>query len=174
MPFIVITGTYRLCGGSAAQPSGFQPDGDSMEFKPNDPALLDRLTRVGRPCRLSSIGSTQLRFDGIDALELHFGGIHQPRPLADEERDFLTGMLGMNPVAYEPPDYLTVKAPAARDGTPGYILARSLEAHGRPVSFAYAGKPAAPDGSELEVTPDLLRESLNYRSLAGLGCRRQP
>ncbi|MGZ4358502.1 MAG: hypothetical protein ACXVZW_01850, partial [Gaiellaceae bacterium] len=166
MPFIVIKGSYRLCGGSAAKPTGFQPDGDSIEFKPDNPALLDRLERAGRPCRLSSIGSTQLRFDGIDALELHFGGTHQPRPLADEGRDFLTGMLGMNPVAYEPPDYLTVKAPAGRDGRPGFILARSLEAHGRPVSFAYAGEPPAPDGSELDVSPALLRESLNCRSLA--------
>ena len=83
MPFIVIKGTYRLCGGSPSHPTGFEPDGDSMEFRPDDPDLLDRLERVGRPCRLSSIGSTQLRFDGIDALELHYGGTHQPRPLAD-------------------------------------------------------------------------------------------
>jgi hypothetical protein len=54
-----------------------------------------------------------LGFEGIDALELHFEGHHQPRPLADEARDYLTGLLGMNLVEYRPPDHLTVK-PAAR------------------------------------------------------------
>lgn len=166
MPFLVITGTYHLCGERNGKPTGFQPDGDSFQFEPDDPELLKQLDQVGQPFRLTSIGSTQLRFEGIDALELHFGGSHQPRPLADDERDYLTGLLAMNPVAYKPPDEVTVQAPAARDGTKGFILTRSLEAHGRPVSFAYAGAPPAPNGSEVTLKPTLLRKSLNYRSLA--------
>jgi hypothetical protein len=166
MPFVVITGTYHLCGTRAGKPSGFQPDGDSMQFKPNDPSLLDRLDRVDQKYRLTAIGSTQLRFEGIDSLELHFQGTHQPRPLADRERDYLTGLLGMNPVAYKPPDDLTVQAPAAIDGIKGYIVSRSLEAHGRPVSFAYVGTPLARNGSEIVLKSSLLRKSLNYRSLA--------
>jgi hypothetical protein len=78
---------------AAGNPSGFEPDGDSVQFRPTDQSLLERLTKVGRPYRLTSIGSTQLRFEGIDALELHFDGSHQPRPLADRARDFLTGEL---------------------------------------------------------------------------------
>lgn len=27
----------------AGNPSGFEPDGDSVQFKPTDPGLLDRL-----------------------------------------------------------------------------------------------------------------------------------
>lgn len=99
MPFLVITGTFHLVGRTpAGNSSGFAPDGDSVQFRPADQSLLDRLTRVGRPYRLTSIGSTQLRFEGIDALELHFDGSHQPRPLADRAREFLTGELDLNPV----------------------------------------------------------------------------
>ena len=104
-----------------------------MQFKPDKPKLLDRLERTADAYRLTSIGSTQLRFEGIDALELHFEGHHQPRPLADDSRDYLTGLLGMNPVAYKAPQNVTVKPPVAHDGTRGYILSRALEAHGRPV-----------------------------------------
>ena len=166
MPFIVITGTYHLVGRTASGgPSGFQPDGDSIQFKPGDPTLLDRLQRIGRPHRLTSIGSTQLRFEGIDALELHFQGSHQPRPLADDARDFLTGELALNPVPYEPPENMRVQPPVPQDAATGYILSRSLEANGRPVAFAFAGDPPAPDGSELFLDVPLLEGSLNFRSV---------
>ena len=167
MPFVTIKGSFHLCGQSAAgNPTGFQPDGDSMQFKPDKPKLLDRLERTADAYRLTSIGSTQLRFEGIDALELHFEGHHQPRPLADDSRDYLTGLLGMNPVPYKAPQNVTVKPPAAHDGTRGYILSRALEAHGRPVSFAFAGDPAGNDGDSVTLRAPLLRKSLNYKSLA--------
>ena len=114
MPFLVITGTYHLVGQRGGKPSGFQPDGDSMQFKPDNVGLLKRLSQIDQPFRLTAIGSTQLRFEGIDALELHFGGSHQPRPLADDSRTFLTGLLRMNPVGYQPPDELTVQPPVAQ------------------------------------------------------------
>jgi hypothetical protein len=167
MPFLIIKGSFHLVGESPrGNPTGFQPDGDSMQFKPDNPALLDQLERIDKPYRLTSIGSTQLRFEGIDALELHFEGHHQPRPLADDSRDYLTGLLDMNPVPYKPPDDLTVKPPVAHDGTRGYILSRALEVHGRPVSFAFADEPTGADGSKLTLKAALLKKSLNYKSLA--------
>ena len=167
MTFIVISGTFHLVGQTrAGKPSGFEPDGDSIQFRPDDPSLLDRLERVGAPYRLTSISSTQLRLEGMDALELHFQGSHQPRPLADEARDDLTGRCDLNPVPYAPPERLRVQPPVPHDGTPGYIAARSLEVYGRPVAFAFSGLPSQPDGSELFLDPKLLRTSLNYRSVA--------
>lgn len=167
MPFIVIEGTFHLVGQtSTGKPSGFEPDGDSIQFKPADPLLLERLERVGRAFRLTAIGSTQLRFEGIDALELHYDGTHQPRPLADQARDFLTGELDLNPVPYRPPKSVRVQPPIAKDATPGYILSRALEAHGRPVAFAFEGASPASDGSEVVLKTPLLRRSLNYKSVA--------
>ena len=113
MTFIVITGTFHLVGQTrTGKPSGFEPDGDSIQFRPDDATLLDRLERVGSAYRLTSIGSTQLRLEGMDALELHFEGSHQPRPLADEAGDVRPAPLA---------------AAVPHDGTPGHILARSLE-----------------------------------------------
>jgi endonuclease YncB( thermonuclease family) len=164
---LVIRGSFHLVGKTPqGNPSGFQPDGDSIQFKPDKPRLLDELDRVDKSYRLTSIGSTQLRFEGIDALELHFEGHHQPRPLADDSRDYLTGLLGMNPVPYRAPDHITVKPPVPHDGTRGYILSRALEAHGRPVSFAFTGDPPASDGEKLTLRSALLRKSLNYKSIA--------
>ena len=171
MPFVLIQGTFHLANRtSVGTETGFEPDGDSIHFKPKKRTLLDRLERVGSPYRLTNIGSTQLRFEGIDALELHFRPdngpeSHQPRPLADDSRDYLTGRLRLNPVPYVQPRGIRVDPPLQRDGAQGYILSRALEAHGRPVAFAFAGDPPAADGSDLRLDVPLLRRSLNYRSL---------
>lgn len=172
MPFIVIKGTYHLVNRTAAGvPSGFEPDGDSIHFKPAAPALLDRLRVLARPYRLSRLGSVMLRIEGIDALELHYspdsGGpsTKQPRPLADQARDFLTGMLGMNPVPYAAPRGVRVRPPLSVDAVPGYIVSRSLEVNGRPVSFAFVGDPPVADGTEVFLSVAEMRRSLNYRLL---------
>jgi endonuclease YncB( thermonuclease family) len=172
MPFTLIEGTFHLTNRTATgAQTGFEPDGDSIQFKPKNPALLDRLTRLQLPYRLTAIGSVQLRIEGIDALELHYkpthGGpySHQPRPLADEARDFLTGFLGLNPVTYAPPKNVRVKPPVPNDGTPGFILARSLEVHGRPVSFVFAGKSPAPDGTLIDLTVPVAKKSYNYQAV---------
>jgi hypothetical protein len=68
MPFIVIQGTFHLVGRTqAGNPSGFEPDGDSIQFKPANPQLLDRLDQPGRPYRLTLIDSTQLRHYSLRA-----------------------------------------------------------------------------------------------------------
>ncbi len=171
MPFITIQGTFHILGmDKNGHPTGFQPDGDSIQFKPDNPALLDQLVRLGHPYKLTSIGSLNLRFEGIDALELHYEATgpqsHQPRPLADEARDFLTGKLGMNPVPYAPPKNLTVRPPVPVDGVPGYILTRNLEFNGRPVSWVYTGAPPDPDGTPVYLDTCRLQQSLNYQLMA--------
>jgi hypothetical protein len=173
MPFLVIQGTFRLVNKTkTGKPTGFEPDGDSIHFKPNKPSLLNKLTVLTKPVQFSNIGSVQLRMEGIDALEEHYqpdkGGAvsHQPRGLADAARDFLTGELGLNPVPYTPPDNLKVKPPVPHDATPGFILSRSLEVNGRPVSFVFAGDPPVADGTEIHLTPTLLKQSVNYKLIA--------
>jgi endonuclease YncB( thermonuclease family) len=172
MPFILIKGTFHLVNLTKnGKETGFEPDGDSIQFKPSDQSLLDQLEQLGRAYKLSKIGSVQLRFEGIDALELHYkpskGGkvTHQRRALAKEARDFLTEQLGLNPVNYAPPDEVRVKPPVEKDATPGYILSRSLEVHGRPVSFVFAGDPPPEyeDGEEVNLKIPLLKKSLNYK-----------
>ncbi len=172
MPFLVIQGTFHLLNQTVTgKPTGFEPDGDSLQFKPANPHLLDQLTQLSQPFRLTKIGSVQLRLEGIDALELHYaptgGGpsSHQPRPLADNARAFLTKTLKLDPVRYAPPKDLRVQPPAPHDRAPGYILSRSLEVHGRPVSFAFSGELPAKDGQEIRLTTALLKKSFNYKAV---------
>jgi endonuclease YncB( thermonuclease family) len=168
MPFKLIKGTFHLTGlSSSGNPTSFQPDGDSMQFKPSAAESLDELEVVGRNYRLTMIGSTNLRFEGIDATELHYGGCRQPYPIAEDARDFLTGKLGMNPVAYMG-DGVRVQPPA-NDGQTGFILSKQLDAYGRPVAFVFAGTTQRPDQEWIYVDAGLLRQSLNYQLLRA-GC----
>jgi len=67
---------------------GSRPDGDSMWFKPTKKASLNGLG--GRDADLNAGGYAQLRFEGIDALERHYGpNFHQAPSLGKAARDFL-------------------------------------------------------------------------------------
>lgn len=72
---------------------GSRPDGDSMWFKPAKPANLKGIG--GRDAELNAGGYAQLRFEGIDALELHYGpNYHQAESPALAARDFLLEKAG--------------------------------------------------------------------------------
>ncbi len=160
MSFVLIRGTYHV--------QGFQPDGDSVRFRPDDPAAWDRMPRGRRP-RLNSRGMAQLRLEGIDALETHFsaggalGTVRQPQALADAARDRLLALLGVTGVVLAP-NGLTVAA--AADGTPGFILTREVEQNGRPVAFAFGGDEPPPAAETVFVDAALARRSVNRRLLA--------
>lgn len=172
MPFIAIHGTFRVLSETpSGKATGFEPDGDSMQFRPNKPSHLDKLKKLKQPYRLSKVGSTQLRFEGIDALEIHFaagkqaGTVHQPLNLALEARDRLVKLSGVGPLNYVPPQNIRVKPPAVHDGAKGWILSRSLEVHGRPVAFVFAGDCPHTDGSAVNVTRAMVAKSLNAKML---------
>jgi endonuclease YncB( thermonuclease family) len=158
MGFVLIQGTYHV--------TGFQPDGDSLRFQALDRSDWARLP--GR-ARLNGRGQAQLRLEGIDALETHFaaggtiGVTHQPSGLAGAARDRLLGILGITGVVLAP-DGSTITA--AADGTPGFILSREVELHGRPVAFAFAGEPPGGDPDDIFLDTDLLRSSANHQLMA--------
>jgi hypothetical protein len=72
LPFILTQGTFHLVGRTQAGTlTGFQPDSDSIPIQARQPPAAG-WARPTRPAvRLTRIGSTQLRLEGIDALELH-------------------------------------------------------------------------------------------------------
>ena len=48
MPFVLIEGTFHLTNHTAkSTTTGFEPDGDSIQFKPKNAQQLDRLTGGG-------------------------------------------------------------------------------------------------------------------------------
>jgi hypothetical protein len=152
MPFVVIKGTYHV--------RGYAPDGDSIRFHADNELHWARLS--GPPVRLNGRRHAQLRFEAIDTLETHFLNTHQPRVLAVKALDFLLHELMITGVQW---DVLFTRVTAANDGVEGYVLARAVEKHGRPVVFAYAGAAPEPDGASLFLDAARLRASINYRSL---------
>lgn len=160
---------YRLVRGSFAlfyqgeRHVGSRPDGDSLWFKPDHPARLRDI--AGRDADLNGGGFAQLRFEGIDALELHYpGSHHQHAGAAVAARDFLLREAGFGSIAYAPNDDI---ATSVRDAVPpslrGHILTRTIDPYGRPVAFVYMGDPPEADGSDVFLRIPRLARSLNAK-----------
>lgn len=151
MPFTLIKGTLRVVGLS--------PDGDSIRFVPDNPALVHNLPgpRDARPKP-----SAQLRLEGIDTLETHYAGRHQPERWAHAAVDRLLEFVGVRDVVWDA-KHSTVTS--ATDMVRGWILSREREKNRRPVAFLFPGDTAQPDGSPVRLTPDLLQDSYNYAAV---------
>jgi hypothetical protein len=153
MPFLVIKGTFHVVG--------YSPDGDSIRFQADNEAHWAKL--AGPPVTLNARRHAQLRFEAIDTMETHYRNMHQPLILATRALDFLLQGLGITDVQW---DVLRTRITEANDGTEGYIISRIVEPNRRPVAFVFTGAPPAADGSSIFLDVDLLRQSLNYQSLA--------
>lgn len=137
----------------------FKPDGDSLRFVPQDPERFRGLYR--EHMSLATDGGYQLRLEGIDAPETHYGAARQPQ--GDEARDHLLELLGISGVTREEQLITGCKPPRL----PGTILTASFDPHGRPISYALLERDAdgLSDGQELKVEAELLGRTLNARML---------
>ncbi len=159
MPFTLIKGTFHVVN--------YSPDGDSVRFKPANLALLQTLS--GAKPNVNARGHTQLRIEAIDALETHYappsggGVLHQPLVLAYAARVALLAYVNITGVVWDAKQSTVV---AANDGTPGYILARSVEKNGRPVAFVFAGDAPEADGALVLLDEARMQTSFNYLALA--------
>lgn len=152
MPFVLIKGTFHVVG--------YSPDGDSLKFKAKRTGNWGKLS--GGKVRKNQKGHVQLRFEGIDTLETHFKGTHQPDALAHAATDFTLNAAGIKNVTWGPKHS---RVTGADDGVEGFILSRAAEKFGRPVSFVFAGTTSHQDGSEVFLDAALLRKSINYKLL---------
>ncbi|MBL9007190.1 MAG: thermonuclease family protein [Myxococcales bacterium] len=149
---------YRLIRGSF-QIAGFKPDGDSIRFAASVEPFRDL---YGAYKADFTKGSFQLRLEGIDAPETHYGSDVQP--MGDEARDHLVHLLGTGEVEFS--GQRVVKG--RNDQIPGAILTRSFDSHGRPISYALVGEdvPSTGDGDAVRVDEALLAKTLNARMVA--------
>jgi endonuclease YncB( thermonuclease family) len=155
MPMLCLAGTYHV--------TATEPDGDSVRFRPDDPALWDQ---VPGPVKRNASGAAQLRLDAIDALETHYtpqGGhtLHQPLALAHAAAAELLAWIGFTGVTRTGETVTSVDA----DDRPGFILTRGADLYGRCV--ALAGRGEAPGSGELFVDPELLRTTVNHHLITG-------
>jgi endonuclease YncB( thermonuclease family) len=153
MPFTLIRGTFHV--------TGYSPDGDSIRFKALDKKLWTRLS--GPPVERNAKDHAQLRFEGIDALETHYLGTHQPLKFALKAREVLLSALGITNVQWNPSKTRVVEA---QDGVAGYILTRTVERNRRPVAFVYVGECCEQDGAAIQLGTTQLQESVNCKFLA--------
>jgi endonuclease YncB( thermonuclease family) len=148
--FLLIRGAFVIIGKS--------PDGDSLRFIPDNP---DSLRRLGNSYRIkpSKDGSVQLRFEAIDAPELHFG--NDAQPLGAEARDALLKLMGFKGVQFKGTTETVASSQPER--LRGAILSQAAEVNGRPISYvlleADAGKQ--PDGARVKPDAGLLGRTLN-------------
>ena len=153
MAFFLIKGTFHV--------KGYSPDGDSIRFRARNPDNWKKLS--GPAAELNARGHAQLRVEGVDALETHYQGYHQPMKLARAACRYLLSYLGIDEVVWDESQSRVIKA---QDETEGYILARSTEANRRPVVFVFAGGIEHRDGSEVILDESILKRSLNYGLIA--------
>jgi endonuclease YncB( thermonuclease family) len=145
--------------------AGPEPDGDTIKFLPDTPALVEALPRrSGTPPDLNARGIS-VRLEAIDALETHFAETHQELAGANAARDELLRLLGFTNVVFF--DDLPNKVQSAdQDATRGHVLANGIDANGRLIAFVYPGEHPGPDGRVVFVDEALVDQSLNAQLLA--------
>jgi endonuclease YncB( thermonuclease family) len=143
---------------------GYEPDGDSVRFIADDATHYQALTRADRIRPSKRDGSVQLRFEGVDAPELHYGTAAQP--LGDTARDALLGWIGFTAIEFDKgqPTKVTAAEPVTVRAA---ILAQMVEVNGRPVAYVLVETADAlpTDGAWVNIDQALLERTLNVRLL---------
>lgn len=163
MRYRLVKGGFRLFYDT---PTGSAPDGDSIWFEPKEPKRFEDLSSRG--VRFNAGGCAELRFEGVNALELHLEGKHQSLAQANSARDFVVAHLGFDNVTYAGGSGMLART-AEPPSMPGYILTSGVDPPGRPISFVFAGTIDKRDGSGVELDGDLLGRSLNAARRARRG-----
>jgi hypothetical protein len=158
MPMLCLAGTYRIVAS--------EPDGDSIRFYPDDPTQWERVPGP-HAVQTNAGGGAQLRLDGIDALETHYGArgsvpLHQPLEFAHKAADELLRWLGFRGVQRDGEEVTQ----ATPDQLPGFLLTRGADLYGRCVALIGRGDPPGASGSQVNVTVALLRRTANHRLMA--------
>lgn len=150
--YLVIKGKFVIVGK--------EPDGDSVRFIADKPNLYEELHRNYR-IKLSRDGSVQLRFEGVDATEVHYG--KDAQPLGTQARDQLLVWMGFENIKFKG-DRVQSAEPDAVSGT---ILSKAADANGRPVSYVLLESQAnqLEDEDWNKVDTALLKKTLNFRLL---------
>nr|WP_245653318.1 lamin tail domain-containing protein [Herbidospora sakaeratensis] len=144
---------------------GPEPDGDTIKFLPDTPALIEALPRPSGTSPDLNRRGISVRLEAIDALETHFEETHQRLEWANAARDRLLELLGFTGVEFF--DDLPNKVERAdQDTIRGHVLSNGIDANGRLIAFVYGGPTDIPDGAPVYLTPELADASANRVLLA--------
>ncbi|MFF7725556.1 nuclease [Streptomyces sp. NPDC008001] len=158
MSMLLIRGSFKVSDRA-------KPDGDTVPFVPDDVAEW-KLVPGNKKILPGADGHADIRLEGIDALETHYGQKpsvqHQPLKLAHQAADELLKWLGFTTVERHDDETVTT-SPAS---VPGFILTRGTDVFGRCVAFVGRHVPPAYSGYEIGVGDELLRNTANYHLLS--------
>lgn len=163
MAYTLIRGRFHIHYADDPR-GGPQPDGDTIKFEPDNPALVEALRRRGSGPDFNRRGFVNIRLEAVDALETHFSGYHQPLGLANAARDAMLRAAGYTEFEFH--EGAPTVSRAVPPSPPGYLLSRTLDQHGRIVGFVFAGDPEEPDGSHLCLRASRVHQSVNASLLA--------
>ncbi|WP_328417661.1 thermonuclease family protein [Streptomyces violaceus] len=150
MPMVLIEGVFRL--------KGTGPDGDTVRFVADNPADWN-LVSGKNPLDTTAAGEAKIRLEGIDALETHYHGSHQPLTHANAAAAELLSWLGFTDVQRDAKGEVISSTP---ETTPGFVLSRGADNLGRCVALVGKGNAPAASGSDITVDVPLLKETVNH------------
>ncbi|GAA2812613.1 thermonuclease family protein [Kitasatospora aburaviensis] len=159
MSYTLLRGTFVIRYPDLPR-QGPEPDGDTVKFKPDSPALVEGLPRPsGAPPKINGRGIS-VRLEAIDALETHFNETHQELAGANAGRDRLLELLGFTNVVFFEDQPNKVQS-ADQDSIRGHVLSNGIDANGRLIGFVYPGEPAEPDGTPVFLDDARVDQSAN-------------
>jgi endonuclease YncB( thermonuclease family) len=147
MPYTLLAGEFVIRYPDLPR-GGPQPDGDTIKFAPDTPALVDDLPRPSGGAPDINQRGISVRLEAIDALETHFEGAHQELEGANAARDELLRALGFTNVTFFPDLPNTVQS-ADQDRVRGHVLSNGIDANGRLIGFVEPGDATEPDGAQV-------------------------
>ncbi len=154
---------YNIIKGSFV-PKNYEPDGDSVRFIADRPDPYQDLHGSYNIKPSKRDRSVQLRFESVDAPELHYGT--EAQRLGDKARDQLLVWMGFKNIQFYPNNPTQVRS-CDPETVRGAILSKAADIYGRPISYVLLEDDAAllDDGNWVKVDADLLKKTINYRLL---------
>lgn len=152
---------YRAVRGSLVV-HGKRPDGDSVRFLPHRADRWADLKNARRVRPSQEDGTVQLRLEGMDAPELHYGDASQP--MGEESRGALLALLGFASVRYAADGCKVLEAEPTT--VPATVLTRGADANGRIVALLLPGDHGHDDGEPVRVDDALLAATANHQMVA--------
>jgi hypothetical protein len=165
MSFTLLAGRFVIRYADLPR-QGPEPDGDTVKFVPDTPALVETLPRPSGHAPKINARGISVRLEAIDALETHFEETHQELAGANAARDVLLAELGFTNVVFFA-DLPNKVQSADQDSVLGHVLSNGIDANGRMIGVVYAGNPSLGlDGSNVFLDEPLLDLSVNAKLLA--------
>lgn len=169
---------YRVLKGELVI-DGRSPDGDTVGFRLDPERLGDWVwpgARMGRFPKLNRGGVANVRFEAIDALELHFTvqGVwpqvtsHQDLELARGARNEMLALCGFDVSRLQEDEGCTLHDPDEQ-AKAAVVAYREIDPYGRIVGFVFGPEDAPPLSTtqkpEVFLSPEVLLRSINAELL---------